>query len=73
MCGLKSLSLCYDVLVAFVTSFTDVWIEISATDNSRLSGIVTSFTDVWIEMSLESSPVILHLVTSFTDVCIEIL
>ena len=38
------------ILFEAVTSFTDVWIEISSLMLSGVSMIVTSFTDVWIEI-----------------------
>ena len=50
MCGLKYFDKTAPSLKATVTSFTDVWIEISELNNDVKGYAVTSFTDVWIEM-----------------------
>ena len=56
----------------FVTSYTEVWIEISICCTNFSCLLVTSYTEVWIEIIFGKPSNVLTIVTSYTEVWIEI-
>ena len=56
-----------------VTSFADVWIEITVRYKTIIDMIVTSFADVWIEIATRHMMFRDGRVTSFADVWIEMI
>ena len=71
MRGLKLLLLLAFLLMIFVASFTDAWIETKSTLYALPSSSVASFTDAWIETSEVIQRLYVFLVASFTDAWIE--
>ena len=55
-----------------VTSFAEVWIEITTINDTDDLLIVTSFAEVWIEIQNRQQPAQQLPVTSFAEVWIEI-
>ena len=60
------------LLFGYVTSYTEVWIEILDNARSGATEKVTSYTEVWIEIDKDIVVYSRIIVTSYTEVWIEI-
>ena len=71
-CGLKFLKHSIDFILAFVTPYAGVWIEIHTKSTTTRTGSVTPYAGVWIEIPGNATQFANSNVTPYAGVWIEI-